>query len=410
MAFDSTTEWEVRTTGSNNNGGGFADLDPGTSVDYSQQDAAQFNPTDLATDGAGTGLSSATGGFTAAMVGNVLDISGGTLTAGRYQITAYTDTNNVTIDRSAGASKSGGTGYVGGAVADLQEIDAIVYEGNTVWVKAGTYNTAAAISFVDYGAVGDMIKILGYNATHGDTPTGTDRPLLQMAGYQITIKGFYSFENFRWEGTVQGITGKRQNLIRNCKFTHEGTSGTKYCISISYSHGLVVEDCEFTSSGAGATVYGIMSGNDQDATTVLHSYFHDMDRGITQGTSPVGLKVVGCIFDNLSQYGIYCQSNFPLILSNTFYDCNVGLYIIAGKLDVIVMNNQFTDGVNGIEFAATHENNLIDYNNYYNNSGSDVTNCSKGDNATANDPGYATPGSDFSDVDDADGFTNRLFA
>ena len=95
MAVDSTTIWEIRADGSPTNGGGFADLDPGTSVDYSQQASAQLGVSDAATDGAGTGVSSVTGGFTAAMVGNVMYLSG--TSEGWYQITAYTDTNNVTV-------------------------------------------------------------------------------------------------------------------------------------------------------------------------------------------------------------------------------------------------------------------------------------------------------------------------
>lgn len=118
MALTAGTVCEIRTTGSQNAGGGFYDRNPGTSVDYSQQDSPQLTLTDLATDGAGTGLSSATGGFTAAMAGNLIQITGGTLTAGWYEITAYTDTNNVTIDRSDGLSKSGGNGIRWGRVLD----------------------------------------------------------------------------------------------------------------------------------------------------------------------------------------------------------------------------------------------------------------------------------------------------
>ena len=40
MALDQDYTIELRTTGSDNNGGGFYNRDDGTSVDYSQQDAA----------------------------------------------------------------------------------------------------------------------------------------------------------------------------------------------------------------------------------------------------------------------------------------------------------------------------------------------------------------------------------
>ena len=74
MALTGGTQWEIRADGDETNGGGFYDRDPGTSVDYCQQAAAQLSLSDLTTDGAGTGLGSVTGGFTAAMVGNIIRI------------------------------------------------------------------------------------------------------------------------------------------------------------------------------------------------------------------------------------------------------------------------------------------------------------------------------------------------
>ena len=116
MAWNVNTIAEIRTTGALTNGAIFADLDPGTSVDYSQQNSAELTLTDIATDGAGTGVSSVTGGFTDAMVGNGIYLTGGSVTASWYQITAYIDTNNITIDRSVGLNKTGVTGNIGGAL------------------------------------------------------------------------------------------------------------------------------------------------------------------------------------------------------------------------------------------------------------------------------------------------------
>lgn len=68
---------------------------------------------DLATDGAGTGISSATGGFEAGMVGGYLYIDSGLgFAAGSYLITVYTDTNNITIGSSAGANATLGVGII----------------------------------------------------------------------------------------------------------------------------------------------------------------------------------------------------------------------------------------------------------------------------------------------------------
>ena len=73
--------------------------------------------TDLASDGAGTGISSTTGGFEAGMVNGDLHILNDDtgFTVGSYEITVFTDTNNITIGSSAGASKTDGIGIVNDA-------------------------------------------------------------------------------------------------------------------------------------------------------------------------------------------------------------------------------------------------------------------------------------------------------
>ena len=66
MSLNAAIDWEIRQDGSDLNGGGYKRT-AGT-TDYSQQAAAQLALTDLAC-ASNTTLTSATGGFTAAMVG-----------------------------------------------------------------------------------------------------------------------------------------------------------------------------------------------------------------------------------------------------------------------------------------------------------------------------------------------------
>jgi len=109
--------------GSNDNAGYFdADL-ANAGTDYPRtQAAAILTATDLACTTGGTTLTSATGGFTDAMIGNGIYIKSGThFTVGLYVITGRTDTNTVTIDRDPtdGSDASSGTGSVGGRRAVL---------------------------------------------------------------------------------------------------------------------------------------------------------------------------------------------------------------------------------------------------------------------------------------------------
>lgn len=175
MALDQDYTIELRTTGSDNNGGGFYNRDDGTSVDYSQQDAAQLNPTDLACTTGGATLTSATGGFTAAMVGNLIQITAGTnFTAGFYEITGHTDTNTVTLDRDPtdGSNGSSGTGYVGGALATPGKVGGLIaaLTGSFahVYQATGTYILSSGSANVAGGKVdlpdGPCVTWVGYTA------------------------------------------------------------------------------------------------------------------------------------------------------------------------------------------------------------------------------------------------------
>jgi hypothetical protein len=80
--------WEVRNGGSDNNGGGFKAGASGT--DRSLQDAAQATLSAASViHSTTTQINVAVGDFTvsAADVGNVLQVTGGTATAGFYEIT-----------------------------------------------------------------------------------------------------------------------------------------------------------------------------------------------------------------------------------------------------------------------------------------------------------------------------------
>ena len=116
MAINATAQWRIRQDGANDNGGGYDPEISGAGTDYTDQSTPALSPTDLATTGAVTTLTSATGGFTAAMIGNCIRISSGTnFDTGYYFITGYTDTNTVTLDRtpSSGGAGSSGVGKLG---------------------------------------------------------------------------------------------------------------------------------------------------------------------------------------------------------------------------------------------------------------------------------------------------------
>lgn len=217
MAIATATVWEVRTTGSDTNGGAYST----GGTDYSQQDAAQLSLTDAVANGTTT-VTSATAGFTSAMVGNVCYMVGGTgpLTAVRRQIVTFTNSTTVVLDATV-ATGTGITMNVGGAVANPGAASSAHVSGNTIYVKNGTYtvnNASAATSTTPQGCVSLVAglttadtRLIGYASARGDNPTGATRPLLQASGIStftlVTLAAHSAADYVQVDGA--GLTSSR---------------------------------------------------------------------------------------------------------------------------------------------------------------------------------------------------------
>ena len=387
MALNAGTIWEVRATGSQANGGGFYNRTPGTSVDYSQQDAAQLTVTDLATDGAGTGLSSATGGFTGAMVGNISQIAPGSdLTAGWYEITAYTDTHNVTIDRSAGASKSGGTGSVGGAfllggTLDSDFVSALV-AGNHVWVKLGSYTLGETVTGKDGGAT-VPICFDGYKTTRDDAPAGADRPAIDCGEYILNFCDNNLVRRFIFTGTAADVvTIGGGGLVVYCKSTNTSGTNNHHAISSGSSASARILMCEVISTN-GYGIYGTGS-----SAFVVMCYAHDSAYGIRCGGG-----IIGCIADTCATAGIVTGT---CILNNTIYNCGVGLSMLNATYAQI-LNNIIHTCTTGLTASQASPLYIVDYNCWYNNTDNTDSNTTIGAHAVEADPKLNDPDNgDFS--------------
>lgn len=392
MALNAATVWEVRGSGNNNNGGGWHDAG-GASADYSQQDAAELSVADAVANGTTT-ITSATGGFTAAMNGNIVYI----LTKGRYEICGCSDTNTITVDRNVAAG-SGLTANVGGAVADLEEIDSIVVAGNVIHVKTGTYNLAGAIS------IGALIglEIRGYKDARDDEPEGDDRPLFACGanGFTCSIRGL--IEYVRWTTTnAAGITLLNYATVRHCKCENTSTGD---CFTAGTAYTFI--DVEMVPGSSG---YGIDTAAGANPT-IMYCYFHD---------GAYGLKAVGAggkfthnTFDTLTKgmdvTAIAAAMN-NLVEYNNFYNCTEGIASNQLHNAQVIYNNQFVSCAEGMDLGGNSTYCYIDYNNWYNN-GTDIvdSNVDKGPHATAIDPGYKDAGGgDFSEVDTADALSMAL--
>ncbi|MHA2070135.1 MAG: hypothetical protein ACXABY_37690 [Candidatus Thorarchaeota archaeon] len=168
MAISALTQWECRTDGDQDNGGGFVDGASGT--DYSQQAAAEASYTDLVLDTTTT-MSSVARSFVAADVGNLIHVTGGTgFTLGRYEIVSVA-AGVATLDRVAGsASSTGGTAELGGAIDYPNQFNDDAVSGNTLWIRAGAYTISTLTGNVNNGVVNltSQRNVIGYGTVRGD--------------------------------------------------------------------------------------------------------------------------------------------------------------------------------------------------------------------------------------------------
>lgn len=242
MAIAAGCVWEVRTTGSDANGGGFIAGASGT--DYSQQDAAQLDIADMAS-ATTTTVSSALTPFTSAHVGNILNITGGgAYTTGRYQVVSVA-AGVATLDRACtGIVDTGGTGKLGGAVKSPAIAAANVTAGNTVYVKSGTYSCSSSSNVADgRPAPAAKARWIGYNSSRGDLSGlsglwSANMPSLKATSNSMTIftsgANDASIENIEFDGdkanrsSTNGITTSGSTRLRTVNCRVKNCAGTGF--------------------------------------------------------------------------------------------------------------------------------------------------------------------------------------
>lgn len=382
-AVDATTIWEFRPgSGAADNGGGFANLDPGTSVDYSNQSVA-LTLTDFAMTEVGQPtLTTATGGFTAAMAGNVIYLEDGVnLTDGWYQIVTYTNGNSVELDRDAtdGGDMTGGDGKVGGAL-DIAT-DAFLEQcvaGNTVYFREdGTAMTLAAAWAVDNDGTALLpITIEGYKTTRGENPTGANRPLIACGANETAIDDYWVYRNLRiTQNSNDGLFIGSFNLLENL---HVNQSAANEAIKTTNSNRIV--NCEIQSAGVGVTA---------NLDSITFCYIHDCAIGIDMTGSTN--TIVNNVIETCSTYGIdFGVNDRSSVINNTFYNNATAVYGTDGHANLFI-NNIFDNNTKGVEWTTPTYTNYFDYNCWDNTDDIVDTDVVWGDNRVEGDPEMTNP-------------------
>ena len=407
-ALPATTVFEVHPANGNDTFG--ACYDTATVVtDYSNQDTAQLTLTDCATSGIGiTTVTSVTGGFTAAMVGNCIRIDSGTnVTAGFYMITSRTDTNTIAVDRApdnGGGGISAGACKVGGAAktfesATTNDLSDALVTGAKVWVKNEAWNEA--VTLTTGGSVANPVIIEGYNSTRGDAPTGATRPTNDRASgagdafniaTSTVILRYLIGKSAGGDGFDNNSTG--DGVFWKCRGTANGGVGFRNSQN-SRSNATF-----FDVEGDTNTSVGFSEGGGSGEAKAAFVYAHD---NTSNGMNlAIAASIVGAISEANASHGFFANANQAHTLINCVLDGNTGaatdgVNVGTGtELSITILNNIISnngdDGMQGGTIAAMP---TINYNNVYGN-GTAYEGFTAGANDLTTDPSFTNrAGQDF---------------
>lgn len=355
MSLSASTVWEVRpTNGNDTNGGGFVTGASGT--DYSQQNAKNTSVANISTtDGVvvGTGLTSATGAYSAAVVGNIIFLSGTGVTAGWYQAVSFAGVT-ITLDRAPG-NGTAITVNIGGALATVaQGITNASVAGMLVYCKAeSTYVTTTVVNLLTTGFT-PSVRVIGYTTTRSDNgkfswQTATNSIKLINTG---GIYG-YSFENFAFKCTA-GTPGDCFHAVS----TNTTQLHIKNCIIDGFNIGI---NGNFTGDWA---IDGLCVESCEIKNCVSHGIINS---GLT--------VLLGCAIHNNGGSGMFIQPNsnfnssvfasFCAFKSNAGDGVNIDSFVRNGF--VYLLNCALVSNTGNGLFCSfgTGGNNLVSWNCIY---------------------------------------------
>lgn len=358
MALSGPIAWDVRTTGDDNNGGGFNQSAAGT--DYSQQNAAQKSGTDLAIHASiNTKVQPVAAGVAAADVGNLIKITAGTgFTTGVYEIVSQ-DGTYWTLDRSAGTvGSTGGTYKMGGARTTIGSAVGDAVANNEVHIKSGTYTLTAEI----YPANKDL-AFYGYGTAHYDLGT---KPLITTSTNSINL---FKTPGFGYVMAVSNISfsstaGTPGNGIY-------GTQGLLFC-----------SDCVFDGFTYGMD---LASG----AIDYLELYRVEVKNCTTAGikayvtTSRAALLCDCFLHDN--GIGLHLSNTGgALLIRNRIVDnTTIGVKQVPGQMNVTLVGNTVANnGTDGVEASGINLIRWVVYNNIFYGNGGYAINFTHGSSTT----------------------------
>jgi len=259
--------------------------------------------------------------------------------------------------------------------------------GDDIYMMQGTYTAVSDWAYTALDGTSDNPwRFIGVKTgttaeppTQSDWSDKSDRPSLVWADYNFSFDDHWQIYNFIGTSSLYGFRFDSNALFYNCKFTSTAASSSLSAISCGAFDGRVIGCETITANGRG------VKGN--AGVMVFNHYSHDCSIGVYVGGE--ACNIINSILDTCTNAGIQVSGsrNSISIINNSIYNCTDGIDILAGS-NPTILSNSFSSCTNGIIHATSGQTGTFpDWNNYSGNT-ADVTNVTKGGNATANSPGY----------------------
>jgi len=252
--------------------------------------------------------------------------------------------------------------------------------GGQTYTLTGNHDSTAK-----NGTRAEYIEIIGVASgtaaeppTFADWASGADRPLI-AAGANDYILGEYHL-NVNISCTFSagdGLYANDYSVFTNCKSVN--TAGSNAIRANGY--GCLLINCEASSPNGNAFRVG---NGTRGFCAALGCYAYDSSVGFTDLGS--GDLFAFCVADTCTT-GIWATYRARILNSTIYGSTTAGISSSAARYDLWILNNIIDSCLVGIALGSAGDSQILDYNDYHNN-GTDVTNATKGPNATAVDPGF----------------------
>lgn len=371
-AIAGTAVWEVRPTNGNDSNGGCFDVTK-AGTDFSQQNAVQYNFTDLAsTNGTSSSpsVTSVSHSFVTADIGNCLHISAGTnWTTGWYEISSVA-AGAATLDRAVGstATLSAGTWFEGGALKTLTQLNSNMQQCNSAYTKAeSTISISSTITFNFSNANDCLPFVAGYSSARGDQgqvtiseSTGL-QPMVNLNSGGLQLQNFilncnsqtnsYGLEFSTWNGG-QNI------LVENCQQTNSTNQDGIYFNGNAYCYNCVVENSSNTSGDAQSAafyssntfvcVYCVATGN-----TNMNGFFQNNTNSVWVCDHCIAANNTGATWDGF-QTATGNQLSMTMVSCVAYKNGRDGFRLIsAGGGNYTVLNSiSYGNGAFGLNMTT----------------------------------------------------------